>query len=92
MNGAEVKRAHAAVLRLLALRADQATLCPSEVARAFVEEVATGTSALSWRDAMPIVHVAVDRLLKEGSIQLLWKGKARTVRSGPYRIRRANPG
>jgi hypothetical protein len=67
------------MLALLARRAPDATICPSEVARA----LAPGPD---WRAAMPVVHAAVDRLLDEGAIRLRWKGKALAVRDGPYRI------
>ena len=78
--------AREATLALLAARADDATVCPSEVARALT--VATG----EWRDAMPEVHAAVDALVAEGAVQLSWKGRPLALRAGPYRIARAgNP-
>lgn len=80
-NGAIVTRqlpARDAVLKLLEGRAIEVTICPSEVAR--------NLSATDWRDAMPTVHAAVDKLLDEGLIRLSWKGKPLTTRSGPYRI------
>lgn len=67
----------------LAARAEGATVCPSEVARALT--VATG----DWREAMPEVHAAVDELVREGRVQLSWKGRGLTERSGPYRIGRS---
>jgi hypothetical protein len=75
--------ARAATLALLSAREPQATICPSEVAR-------TMASKDSWRDVMPEVHAAVDRLFLDGLIQLSWKGAALATRSGPYRIGRAN--
>ena len=42
-----------------------------------------------WRDAMPAVHAAIDRLHAEGLIRLSWKGQALASRAGPYRIGRA---
>ena len=69
------------VLALLAMRAADATICPSEVARA----MAAGWPA-EWRDAMPRVHAAVDRLLGEDRVRLSWKGLPLTTRAGPYRI------
>lgn len=78
--------AREATLALLAARADDATVCPSEVARALA--AATG----DWREAMPEVHAAVDALVAEGAVQLSWKGRPLTLRAGPYRIARAgNP-
>ncbi len=68
-----------ATLSLLAERAAGATICPSEVARAIAPD---------WRGAMPAVHAAVDTLVRDGSVQLSWKGKPLATRSGPYRIGR----
>lgn len=68
-----------AALALLASRAPGATVCPSEVARTLAED---------WRDAMPIVHAAVDRLVAAGLVSLSWKGTAMASRAGPYRIGR----
>ncbi|MDP1027606.1 DUF3253 domain-containing protein [Sphingomonas sp. KR1UV-12] len=76
--------ARAATLALLAARAAEASVCPSEVARAL-----TAGHADAWRDAMPAVHDAVDRLLAEGAVRLSWKGQPLSVRAGPYRISRA---
>ncbi|UUR07629.1 DUF3253 domain-containing protein [Sphingomonas glaciei] len=67
------------VLTLLESRLSNGTICPSEVARA----MAYGAD---WREAMPAVHSAVDRLLEEGAIRLSWKGQPLTSRTGPYRI------
>ena len=67
-------------LTLLASRAADATVCPSEVARAIAPE--------AWRAAMPSVHAAVDTLVEEGRVQLSWKGETLAKRSGPYRIGR----
>ena len=72
------------VLALLADRSPEATICPSEVARAIA-------SAGAWRAAMPLVHEAVDGLLNEGRVQLSWKGKPLGARNGPYRIGGAKP-
>lgn len=75
-----------ATLSLLNARAPKATICPSEVARAVV--ATNDPAAADWRDAMPAVHAAIDRLVQEGSVRLSWKGKTLTTRSGPYRIGR----
>nr|WP_159870770.1 DUF3253 domain-containing protein [Novosphingobium sp. 9U] len=80
----EVERARAGVLDLLALRALDATICPSEVAR-----MLTANSGTAWRNAMPVVHAAVDGLIAAGAVRLSWKGADLPTRSGPYRIRRA---
>lgn len=70
-----------AALALLARRAPDATVCPSEVARAIA-------GPDTWRDAMPTVHAAVDALLGEKLIRLSWKGEELAERVGPYRIGR----
>lgn len=77
-----------ATLGLLAARATEATICPSEVARALVAAPGAENAVASWRDMMPAVHAAVDRLVIEGLVQLSWKGKPIPVRAGPYRISR----
>lgn len=68
-------------MALLAARAAEGSVCPSEVARA----VAPGSN---WRSVMPTVHAAVDTLLDEGRVRLSWKGEPLAVRKGPYRISR----
>lgn len=85
-----MQNARKLTLALLAARAPEATVCPSEVARAMTSgrETDVGT----WRDAMPAVHAAVDLLLDEGLVRLSWRGKPLTAREGPYRIGRATPG
>ena len=74
-------------LKLLAARAPEATLCPSEVARAVVTSFGA-KAAVDWRSAMPKVHAAVDGLLAEGRVRLSWKGERLETRKGPYRISR----
>lgn len=74
--------AREATLVLLAARADDATVCPSEVARAVT--AATG----EWREAMPEVHAAVDQMVSDGLVRLSWKGRPLATRAGPYRIGR----
>lgn len=73
MNDARV-----ATLDLLTHRAAGATICPSEVARAL--------SPKDWRSAMPLVHAAIDGLVRDGAVRLSWKGERLATRSGPYRI------
>ncbi|MDQ8028290.1 MAG: DUF3253 domain-containing protein [Brevundimonas sp.] len=74
------------VLTLLEHRARDATLCPSEVARALAADA--GEPAI-WRKHMPTVHDAIDQLQSEGRVRLSWKGRILPRRHGPYRIRRA---
>ncbi|MET0271056.1 MAG: DUF3253 domain-containing protein [Sphingomonas sp.] len=75
--------ADGATLTLLAARAPDATLCPSEVARALAADAGI---AAGWRDLMPVVHAAVDRLVAGGHVRLSWKGRPLASRTGPYRI------
>lgn len=72
----------AAILALLAARAGEATICPSEAARRLA-----GPEG-DWRAEMDRVHAAVDALLAAGVIALTWKGAAMQKRRGPYRIAR----
>ena len=81
--------AQEATLALLASRASTATVCPSEVARLLANAADPKAAAVSWRDLMPVVHAAVDRLVIDGHVRLSWKGQALPTRSGPYRIGRA---
>ncbi|HYW17324.1 MAG TPA: DUF3253 domain-containing protein [Allosphingosinicella sp.] len=76
--------ARAATLALLARRAPDSTICPSEVARA----LAAAAGEPEWRGEMPAVHAAVDLMAAEGLIRLSWKGEPMPVRDGPYRIGR----
>ncbi len=77
-----------ATLALLAARAPAASICPSEVARALAAAPVSETAAGNWRDMMPAVHAAVDRLVIEGVVRLSWRGKPLPTRAGPYRISR----
>ncbi len=56
-------KAREMTLTLLAARSPGVTICPSEVARAM-------TSDENWREAMPAVHAAVDRLVAHDLIGL----------------------
>lgn len=78
------------VLVLLAARSPDATVCPSEVARALARSAPKQLAA--WRESMPAVHAAVDELVAAGMIHLSWKGQALAARAGPYRIGRGVSG
>ena len=80
--------AHDATLALLAARAPGATICPSEVARVLATATSTDAQTVDWRELMPTVHSAVDRLLTDGQVRLSWKGQGLATRNGPYRIAR----
>ena len=71
-----------AILDLLAERAADATICPSEAARRLA-----GPQG-DWRAEMDAVHAAADALAEEGAIALSWKGAGMQKRRGPYRIAR----
>lgn len=83
---ADAKDARHVTLAILEARAHDATVCPSEVARALTALAVEGAAAGEWRGAMPAVHAAVDQLVIEGKIMLSWKGKHLPLRQGPYRI------
>ena len=68
------------ILTLLAARQAGQTICPSEAARAI--------GGMDWRAAMPAVHAAVEGLVAEGAVRLTWRGAARAMGDGPYRIGR----
>lgn len=74
--------ARTATLTLLAARAPDATVCPSEVARA----LAAAAGRADWREELASVHAAVDALAAEGRVRLSWKGAELAARAGPYRI------
>ncbi|UVI40591.1 DUF3253 domain-containing protein [Qipengyuania spongiae] len=77
--------AREAIATLLDRRREDATICPSEVARHLAG------SDKDWRARMPQVHEAVDRLFRQRAIRLSWKGTLLEERKGPYRIGRAAP-
>lgn len=83
MSGDEDGRIGAKIAEMLSARRPEATLCPSEVARALAGEDS------DWRARMEEVHSAVDGLVAAEAVRLSWKGAAMTVRGGPYRIGRA---
>lgn len=71
-----------AVRSLLAARADGATICPSEAARAVGDE--------QWRDLMEPARAAARRLVAAGEVEVTQGGQVvdpATAR-GPVRIRR----
>lgn len=74
----------ATTIALLDRRAADATVCPSEVARA----IAAAAGTADWRGAMTAVHEAVDEMVADGLVRLSWKGAAMPQRDGPYRIGR----
>jgi len=77
----------AAIQSLLADRADDATLCPSEVARVLERP------GVPWRSLMD-VRAAAARLVDEGQLLVMQGGQAvdpATAR-GPIRLRRRHSG
>ena len=57
-------------MALLAVRAPEATICPSEVARALAASADAEATEEGWRDAMPAVHAVIDRMVAEGEVRL----------------------
>lgn len=86
METATLRNPREAAYALLAARGAEATVCPSEVARAIA--TARYGSDTDWRSRMPEVHAAVDAMLAESSVWLSWKGQKLAVRTGPYRLHR----
>lgn len=78
------------VIGLLNCRPAEATICPSEVARAVSEHSGRTAASESWREEMPIIHHVIDDMIAEGLVRLSWKGVPLTTRSGPYRISRVS--
>jgi hypothetical protein len=76
--------ARCVALDLLSRRAVDATICPSEVARALAAQAGAPSD---WRAEMPIVHAAVDAMIAEGRVRVSWKGQDLVAPIGPYRIR-----
>lgn len=73
-----------AIVHLLRDRAPQATICPSEAARALAPQ--------AWRTLMPQVRAVAVALAKDGVLDILQRG--RTIAPGtPFRgpIRLAHP-
>jgi uncharacterized protein DUF3253 len=68
---------------LLDARADGATICPSEAARAVHPE--------AWRDLMPQARAAAGRLADRGEVEVTQRGAVVDVATarGPVRVRRA---
>jgi hypothetical protein len=81
------ERLEEAILGLLASRADGATICPSEAARAVARE-ADGSS--TWRELMEPARRAAGRLAAAGEVEVTQGGQVVDVSTarGPVRIRR----
>lgn len=76
------ERIRVAMLELLEARGPDKTICPSEVARATCPED-------SWRDAMESVRRVARRLVGEGRIEFLQRGRLvdPTAARGALRLR-----
>ncbi|CAH0154815.1 DUF3253 domain-containing protein [Microbacterium sp. Bi128] len=73
----------ASIRSLLAARAEGATICPSEAARAVGGD--------EWRDLMQPARDAARALVEEGEVEVTQRGEVVDVTTarGPVRIRRA---
>lgn len=73
----------ASIRELLAQRAEGATICPSEAARAVGGD--------EWRDLMQPARDAARHLVDAGEVEVTQRGEAVDVTTarGPVRIRRA---
>ena len=74
-----------AILGLLEKRAEMATICPSEAARALGGE--------AWRDQMDAARAAARRLEAAGAVDITQGGEVvdPATAKGPIRIRRRTP-
>lgn len=72
----------AAIRELLAARADSATICPSDAARAVGGD--------EWRELMEPARQAARRLVAEGEVEITQRGAVvdPSTARGPIRIRR----
>ena len=70
------------ILDLLDQRAEGATICPSDAARAADPD--------DWRPLMDPVRAAASRLVEEGAVEITQRGQVVDLASvrGPIRIRR----
>lgn len=75
-------RLERAIEGLLAQRRPEASICPSEAARAVAPE--------SWRELMPAARAAAGRLSAAGDVEVTQGGEVVDVATarGPVRIRR----
>lgn len=70
------------ILDLLDQRAEGATICPSDAARAAAPD--------DWRPLMDPVRAAASRLVEQGTVEITQRGQVVDLASvrGPIRIRR----
>ncbi|MEU6062218.1 DUF3253 domain-containing protein [Streptomyces sp. NPDC047097] len=80
------ERLEETVLRLLDQRAENATICPSDAARA-----AHSDSGDGWRALMDPVREAVRRLVAAGRVEVVQHGEVVDMDTarGPIRVRKA---
>lgn len=76
------------ILELLDQRADGATICPSEAARAV--HAARGGKGEGWRELMEPARTAAGGLVAEGRVEITQGGEVVDLATakGPIRIRR----
>jgi hypothetical protein len=80
-TGAQEDSLERRILDMLATRARDATMCPSEVARA--------TGDTDWRELMEPVREAARRLVARGALEILQGGRVvdPSTAKGPLRLR-----
>lgn len=81
--------------RLLSARQYPATICPSEIARAFSSTELQSLGASEWRDTMDIVRQVMWEKREAGEVEVLQKGEVVDVQSledirGPIRVRKVH--
>lgn len=75
-----------AILEVVARRRPDASVCPSEVARALASD------GSAWRALMPEVRAAAARLAELGRIRVTQRGRTVCARSARGPIRLSHPG
>jgi Protein of unknown function (DUF3253) len=81
--GIDMQSLEAAIFALLAKRSSNATICPSDAARAVYP------AAADWRAAMPAVRTVAAQLVARGALVVTQGGKVVDIHTaqGPIRLR-----
>jgi hypothetical protein len=82
------RRLESSLLALLDRRAREATVCPSEAARAVA--AADGGAGEAWRELMEPARMAARRLVAAGEVEITQRGRVvdPSTAKGPIRVRR----
>lgn len=88
---ARLDDARTAALELLDRRSDQATVCPSEVARAIASKAGADPTGQAWRAVMPVVHAAIDQMIGRWADRPELEGKKHAITQRPLPDRSSAP-